>query len=48
VLILMRLIDAQFNELPKQLSADLLAAVALVTDYYGCNSLVGYHMAFMA
>ncbi|KAE8137765.1 hypothetical protein BDV38DRAFT_271073 [Aspergillus pseudotamarii] len=41
-LILMNIIHSQLHELPRELSLDLLAKVAVLADYYECQTLVQY------
>jgi hypothetical protein len=45
MLIFLRIVHAQPWELPDTVEADLLAKLAVVGDYYGCQRLVKYHAA---
>jgi hypothetical protein len=43
MLIFLRIEHAQLWELPETVDTELLAKVAIVADYYGCQRLVKYY-----
>ncbi|GIC87613.1 uncharacterized protein Aud_003998 [Aspergillus udagawae] len=42
VLILLRILHCQHHKLPKRVSLELAAKIAILADYYECNDLVGF------
>jgi hypothetical protein len=41
-LILLRILHCQHHKLPKRVSLELAAKIAVLADYYECNDLVGF------
>lgn len=41
-LILLRIMHCQFNQIPRKLSLDILAKVAVIADYYDCKEFVQF------